>query len=145
MHSIRQPCGSFPRSGQAGFSLIEIVIAMFILMFMAMAVLPLLIVPMKASLENRSTVTATAFANATLESIRAEFPNDGESSCATVRGKQSDNVPDPAGTGLRAKIKVTPATCPALPGTLTVTVEVKDSSADGPLAVLATEIVVSTA
>lgn len=127
-----------------GFSLVEIVIAMFLLALMAMAVLPLLIGTVTASVTNRSMVAATTFANATLESIRAEFPTDGESSCAAVRDKAVD-ADDPAGTGLRATITVTPEECPtALPDTLTVTVEVKEPAETRPLVTLVTEILVST-
>lgn len=124
-------------------SLIEVVIAMLLLAIMAMAVVPLLIVPVKASLANRSTIAATAFANATLESLRAEFPLDGESSCTTVRERENPALPDPAGTSLKAN--VTAGACPTdLPGTVTVTVQVTDSDTS-PLITLATEIVVTTA
>lgn len=130
-----------------GFSLIEILIAMFLLALMAIVVLPLLVVPIKASVNNRSIIAATAFANATLDSIRADFPNDEESTCTEVRDRETagDGIGDPAGTDLKAKVTVTPATCPVLPGTLTVTVTVSGPASDAPLAVLATEILVTAA
>ncbi|MDQ7991598.1 MAG: type II secretion system protein [Propionicimonas sp.] len=132
------------RGGQLGFSLIEIVIAMFVLALTAMAVLPLLIGNAKASVENRSTVAATAFAEATLEKIRAEFPTDAESSCATVRTKAATGIDDPAGTGLKAGVTV--GSCPAaVPGTVKVTVKVTEPAGTSPLVALATEILVATA
>ncbi|MGC4152794.1 MAG: hypothetical protein QM628_06910 [Propionicimonas sp.] len=124
-------------------SLIEILIAMLLLALMAVAVIPLLIVPVKASLSNRATVAATTFANATLESLRAEFPLDEESSCMAVRAKENPSLSDPAGTGLKASVSA--GACPTtLPDTVTVTVEVADPGT-GPLVTLATEIMVTTA
>lgn len=138
--------GACSQPDQSGFSLVEIVIAMFVLALMALAVLPLAITTTRASVTNRSVIAATAFANATLEAIRADFPDDASSSCANVRARQAVGVPGPAGTGLEARIQVSPTTCPgALPSTVTVTVSVTRPPGAGALVTLATEVVVTTA
>ena len=59
-----------------GFSLVEVVIAMFLLAVLALAVLPALIGATRASVTNRSVLTATTFANGQLAAIQADFPDD---------------------------------------------------------------------
>ena len=66
------------------FSLVEVLIAMFILSMMSLAVLPLLITATAISVDNRDTVQTTALADAHLAAIRAQFPAQPvtETTCA---------------------------------------------------------------
>ncbi len=57
-----------------GFSLVEVLIAMFLLAVLSLAVLPLLIGVTRASVSNRDVITATTLANARLAPLRAAFP-----------------------------------------------------------------------
>jgi type II secretory pathway pseudopilin PulG len=107
---------------QAGVSVVEIIMAMFILAVMSIGVLPLMMGAVGASANNRDLVAATALANAELATIQADFPNTGENSCAAVKAAAATGVTDPSGSGATATISV--ADCPAdYPGTVTVRVE----------------------
>lgn len=115
-----------------GFSIVEVIIAMFLLMVLALAVLPLIIGATGTSVVNRDLVAATTFANAQLAPIKAAFPNDPgtPTSCATLRGRAAVDVQDTAGTGLQADITI--GACPtAYPGAVVVTVLVEDRAAPG--------------
>lgn len=74
------------RTGDSGFSLVEVVIAMLMLGLMSLALLPLLIGTMKASVENRSLVTATAIANDRIAEVRAGFRDDVPTPCSALDG-----------------------------------------------------------
>lgn len=114
------------RTEDDGFSLVEVIMAMFLLAVLALTVLPLIIGATQVSVSNRDLVAATTFANARLAPIKADFPNDPATptSCATLRSTYASTaVPDPAGTGLTADVTI--GACPAAyPGTVTVTVRV---------------------
>lgn len=131
------------RSEDDGFSLVEVIIAMFLLAVLALAVLPLVIGATRVSVDNKDLVAATTFANAQLAPVKAAFPNDPTTptSCATLRSSYDrDDIPDPAGTGLLADVEV--GACPAAyPGTVTVVVTVGDVS--GTLISVPTRIMVS--
>lgn len=128
-----------------GFSIVEVIIAMFLLMVLALAVLPLIIGATNTSVVNRDLVAATTFANNQLAPIKASFPNDPSTptSCATLRGRAAVDVADVAGTGLQADLTV--GACPAAyPGSVLVTVAVEDSAAPGDVLVqLPTRVSVS--
>lgn len=127
-----------------GFSVVELIIAMFLLAILALAVLPLLIGATTSSAVNKSLVAATTYANSQLAPIRVQFPNDGASnSCAAVAARAATGVVDSA-SGLLADVTV--SACPAsLPGTVTVTAKVyKSGSAANPLTTLPTKIVVTS-
>lgn len=117
-----------------GFSLVEVIIAMFLLMVLALAVLPLIIGATRTSVVNRDIVAATAFANAQLAPVKADFGVDPTTptrcSELAARAVQPEAaIPDPADTGMSATVEV--ATCPvgaaAYPATVAVTVEVRDA------------------
>lgn len=115
-----------------GFSIVEVIIAMFLLMVLSLAVLPLIIGATSTSVVNRDLVAATTFANAQLAPVKASFPNDPATptSCAALRGRAAVDVPDPAGTGLTADL--TMGSCPAAyPGVVLVTVVVEDPADPG--------------
>ncbi|WP_434811682.1 type IV pilus modification PilV family protein [Microbacterium sp. bgisy189] len=139
------------RAGDDGFSLVEVIIAMFLLMVIAVAVLPLMIGATRASVVNRDVVSATTFANSQLAPIKAAFPTESTSptSCAALRTRAvpaASAVSDPAGTGHTATVAV--ASCPSgaasYPTTVVVTVTVR--AADGDVLVtLPTRIPVASA
>lgn len=128
-----------------GFSIVEVIIAMFLLMVLSLAVLPLIIGATSTSVVNRDLVAATTFANAQLAPVKASFPNDPATptSCAALRGRAAVDVPDPAGTGLTADL--TMGSCPAAyPGVVLVTVIVEDPADPGAVLVrLPTRVSVS--
>lgn len=128
----------------AGFSLVEIVIAMFVLALMAMGLIPLMISAMKLSVGNRSQVAATAFANAQVSEIQAAFSNDTPRKCSELAGFEHTNLADPGGTGLVAtRRSLTP--CGSDPfATATVRVSVADADEPGKaLVTLTTEVLVT--
>lgn len=111
-----------------GFSLVELVIAMFVLAVLSLAVLPLLVGTTRASVENRGLLTATAFANDRLAVLQAAYPatpGDDSTSCAALRALEaSPPAVDPA-TGLVARLSV--GACPTeFPASVPVTVTVSD-------------------
>ena len=111
------------RDGQSGMSLVEVVIAMFILAVMSSAVLPLLIGGVQVSAVNREVVAANAFANSQWAQLQASFPNSAENSCAAVAAKAASGIVDPSGSGAVATIAV--GECPSgYPGVVDVTVTV---------------------
>lgn len=132
-------------AADGGVSIVEVVIAMFLLAVLAVAVLPLLVGVVRTSATNRSIVSATAFANAQLAPIRAAFPNTatGTNACSGVQAKAATGVAGPAGSGLAADVAV--AACPSTyPGTVLVTVTVYRSATPGTiLASVPTKILVT--
>lgn len=128
-----------------GFSIVEVIVAMFLLMVLALAVLPLIIGATGASVANRELAAVTSFAHAQLAPVAAAFPNDPTTptSCAALHGRVSADIPDPGGSGMTADLTV--GGCPAAyPGTVVVTVAVEDPADPGsPLLRLASRVSVS--
>lgn len=126
-----------------GFSLVEVIIAMFLLAVLSLAVLPLIIGATRLSVTNKDLVAATTFANSQLAPIRDAFPvNPGSpTKCSDLQARAVASVIDPAGTGLVATVVV--GACPtAYPGSVAVTVTVKEGSST--LVKLPTRILVAT-
>jgi type II secretory pathway pseudopilin PulG len=111
-----------------GFSLVEVVVAMFLFMIVALAVLPLTVRVVSTSTDNRDLTAANSFAAARLAELRDQFGDEAaSSSCAAVRARAHTGQSDPAGSGLASDLSV--SSCPAqYPGTVQVTAVVK---ADG--------------
>jgi prepilin-type N-terminal cleavage/methylation domain-containing protein len=131
------------RDGQSGMSLVEVVIAMFILAVMSSAVLPLLIGGIQVSAVNRDAVAANAFANSQLAQLQASFPNSAENSCAAVTAAAASGVADPSGSGSVATIAV--GECPtSYPGVVRVTVTVFRPSATKATVTLTSALLVAT-
>ncbi|WP_425841426.1 prepilin-type N-terminal cleavage/methylation domain-containing protein [Microbacterium sp. PA5] len=143
----------FQRSDD-GFSLVEMILAMFLLAVLSLAVLPLLISATALSIDNRDRVTATALADAHISALRAQFPVQPATTttCAQLRDSavklvDADpmtlpNVAIPAGFTRT----VTVAACPTgvdvgKPAAILVTVRV--TPATGKAAVLQTRIAVT--
>jgi len=135
--------GSRSRDLDDGFGLIEVVVAMLLFAVIAMAILPLAVQATKLSAANRDAVSSHAAASSALAALRAQFPDDGANSCASVRAA---SVPAASGeTGIVADASADP--CPtSYPATVTVTVDVRDTAASDPtasLVTMATKIVVT--
>ncbi len=132
---------------ESGFSLVEVIIAMFLLMVLALAVLPLTISATRTSVVNRDLVAATAFASAQLAPIKAEFGIEGSATCSELAARATPTggvISDPAGTGLTATLEI--GACPTdpslYPATVAVTVEVR-SAAGRSLVAIPTLVLVS--
>lgn len=118
-----------------GFSLVELIIAMFFLAILSLAVLPLLIGATSASVANRDQVKATSFATEQLAALRAGFPLDSASTCTALTAREASTaspIPGPSGSGMTATIDV--AACPSgtasYPAAVAVTIRVFDTSGD---------------
>ncbi len=118
-----------------GFSLVELIIAMFFLAILSLAVLPLLIGAASSSVANRDQVKATSFATQQLASLRAGFPLDAATTCSALSAREANAaspIAGPSGSGMTATIDV--ASCPtstaAYPVSIDVTIRVFGSSGD---------------
>lgn len=131
------------RDGQAGVSLVEIVVAMFLFAVMSVAILPLMIGAVQASATNRDLVAINSLANARLATLEATFPNAAENSCAAVAAAAASGIADPSGSGATASVTV--GTCPSsYPATVTVTVKAFRSGSAKPAIILNSAILVAS-
>lgn len=131
-------------NGQAGVSVVEVVVAMFILAVMSVAVLPLMIGAVQASVANRDVVAANSLANAQLANLEVTFPNSSENSCADVAAMAASGITDLSGSGATASITV--GACPSsYPGTVAVTVRAFRPNSTNPVVTLASAILVASA
>lgn len=139
-----------------GFSLVEVLIAMFLLAVLSLAVLPLIIGATRLSVDNRDTIEATALADAHIAALRAQFPTQPttDTTCAQLRAAATvlvdaspstlPNIAIPAGYSRT----VTVETCPtgaALGKPAAILVTVRVDARDGDSTVLRTRIPVTTA
>lgn len=135
-----RPCAS----GQSGISLVEVIIAMFILALMSVATLPLLIGGVKASATNRDLVAANSLAVAQLAALQTAFPNSAANSCGAVRASATGGVTDPSGSAVTATITV--GSCPAsYPATVPVTIQAFRPGSTRAAVTLDSAILVATA
>jgi len=129
-----------------GFSLIELVIAMFLFGLIALAILPSAISAAELSVVNRDDVAANAFASGQLALVRTAFPDTGDNACTAVQAhhRVTPRREDPAKTGLEAEITIS-TTCPTYPGVVDATVKVfdPDVSTTHPVVTMSTKIVVT--
>lgn len=103
-----------------GFTLIEPIIAMFVLMLVAVAMLPILTQSLTQSVNNAKLVTSTSLANQAIEDERAQ------SSCAALTPLDNTVTPRP---NMVLRTVRTVASCPAqYPGTVKVSVTVTDAT-----------------
>lgn len=136
-------------NSEGGFSILEMLIAMFLLAVLSLAVLPLLIGATQASATNKTVVAATTFANAKLAPIQASYPNNPTTptSCATLRTSYAaTGAAGPTGSGLSADVTIPACSTNAsdYPKSVSVTVKVYRSAAPTPVIVtLPTKVMVS--
>ncbi len=133
-------------SNDAGFSLIEVIIAMFLLALISLALLPLLITTAEASVQSRTHVSAESQASAEVALLRQQFRDELENSCAAIAAAATARTGQKDPT-TQYFTKVTSSACPStLPGTMKVTVEVHSTAAlTTRLAILTTELLVEKA
>lgn len=89
----------------AGFSLVEVVIAMFLLGIIAIAILPVMWNGITFSSQQANTATATRYLNSVVDQARdsARTATDKTSWCAAVKSNAAANIPkDAAGAALFA-------------------------------------------
>ncbi|NEM90855.1 prepilin-type N-terminal cleavage/methylation domain-containing protein [Galbitalea soli] len=99
-----------------GFTLVESIVAMFLLLLLAVSLLPVLIQGLRQSSSNAALVSATSLASQSIEDARAQ------KSCAAL---PATNTTTTAGTGTQLQTVRTVGSCPAsYPGTIAVTVTV---------------------
>lgn len=129
-------------NGEAGVSLVEIVVAMFLFAVMSVAILPLMMGAVQASAANRDLVAANSLANKQLALLQTTFPNSAENSCAAVVLKAINGTTDLSWSGTTS-ISVGP--CPSsYPATVTVTVRAFRSGSTNAVLVLNTAILVTS-
>jgi prepilin-type N-terminal cleavage/methylation domain-containing protein len=122
------------RLSDDGFSLVEVVLAMFLLGLMALAVLPLSIGAMRTSVVNRDVVAATAFADSRIALLRDAYRLDAAtSSCTALAATPPIGAADAqAGAAAKGMTATVTAVCPASAITtalsVAVTVTVTDST-----------------
>ena len=112
------------RPDDAGFGMVEIVVALFMLALLSIAFLPLLIQGLQLSAENATRATATQIAQDRLEFARTQGVDCSDLRTALVSDVES-LVQDPR--GIAFQVTTTMGTCPTSllnPGSIAVTVEV---------------------
>lgn len=148
MEARVQRHSSETRDPSPGFSLVEVVLAMFVLALLSIALLPLLIGSMDASRSNRSISAATAFASARISEVRSAFRDEVATPCAALSGyadAANFYLAGPTGSGLTSRRTLT-SSCPSEPfGTVGVRVTVyRVGDLTNPVVTLDTEVVVSS-
>jgi prepilin-type N-terminal cleavage/methylation domain-containing protein len=130
--------------GDEGFTLIEIVVSMFILAVLAVSLLPLLINGVNQSAQSAAVASATQLVNAQLSDARAQT-----STCSAIAAAPSPTV-GTASTyrGVPLKLTYTVGTCPTSPtttspGTISVTATVTRTDTNATLATATTLIYVT--
>lgn len=117
-----------------GFSLVEVLMSMFLLGLMALAVLPLAIGATRTSVVNRDVVAATAFAESRVALLRDTYRIDATAStCAGLPATASITaVAAGAGAATAGMTATTTAVCPigslVKPVSVPVLVSVTDAS-----------------
>ncbi|MCA1981272.1 prepilin-type N-terminal cleavage/methylation domain-containing protein [Nocardioides nematodiphilus] len=90
MPRVARTAGIAPDRPDAGFTLVEVVIAMMLLAILALATLPMLLQGVRASSASVVRATATRQVSALLEQARAT------PSCRNLAGLQANRTPYPA-------------------------------------------------
>jgi prepilin-type N-terminal cleavage/methylation domain-containing protein len=130
--------------GDEGFTLIEIVVSMFILAVLAVALLPLLINGVNQSAQSAAVASATQLVNAQLADAR----NAG-ASCSAISSAMQPTVGTAAAyRGVPLKLTYSVGACPATPtttspGTISVTATVTRTDTNATLATATTLIYVT--
>lgn len=139
-----------------GFSLVEVIIAMFLLAVLSLAVLPLLVGATRLSVDNRDSVESTALADAHISALRAQFPVQPttDTTCAQLSTAAAllvdtnpatlPNVVVPTGYTRVVVVESCP-TGAALGKPAAILVSVRVTAPDGDVTVLRTRIAVTAA
>jgi prepilin-type N-terminal cleavage/methylation domain-containing protein len=128
----------------AGFSLIEVIIAMFLLGIIAIALLPALVNGIQYSLEQSTVATATRQLNAMVEDARQDQPTcgdlagliasqtfqDGAGRDFTTSGSSGDCIACPIGGGAAIPLELTAVQGGRTLATVSALVYVQGAKAD---------------
>lgn len=120
-----------------GFGLIEIVISMFLLAFLAMLFLPLLIQGLTQSAANTTLATGTQLVNEQLRAAQAASPVCSDVSALTG----TSDFADPRGVVIR--LVTTVGACPTGDGTVSITVTATRTDTSATLATASSLVLVS--
>ena len=132
--------------GDEGMSLVEVVMAMFLLGVISLAILPLLIGVTRLSAVNDDRAAANSVADARLARITAAYPSTAGSPAACTALKNNATLvgteTDPA---TRLTSTATLGICPTAIGTIPLTITVLQDAADpdSALVTVATNVLVS--
>jgi prepilin-type N-terminal cleavage/methylation domain-containing protein len=117
--AVIRSCMNEADGGEAGFSLIEIMVSMLLLAVLAVAILPTLVGSLKNAAMNATLATATGLVNQQLESARSHIPS-------TCRSLVASDFTLTDSRGVEMRVARTVASCPAAgyPRAISVTVAV---------------------
>lgn len=127
--------------GDEGLGLAEVVTAMFVLTILALALLPLLITGMKASVANATTAAATQFANDRVNVAHAAGRNSA-TPCADIANLAATPVTMIDGRGVELVATTTVGSCPSGVGTITVSASVRRADTGDVVARASTAVLV---
>jgi prepilin-type N-terminal cleavage/methylation domain-containing protein len=104
-----------------GVSLVEVVVAMFVLALLSLALIPALIASIKQSATNALLSSATQIVSARLDEARVQ-----SATCSALTALAAANVPDVRdSSGISLHVNQQLGACPATyPGTVAITVSV---------------------
>jgi prepilin-type N-terminal cleavage/methylation domain-containing protein len=103
------------RQADAGFSLLEVVVAMMLLALLAVATVPLFTTGMRVSADTATTATATERVNAVLEQLRAT------PTCGALQNQTLGPFPDARGRSFDVVVTVAGACAARAAMTVTAT------------------------
>ena len=130
------------REDDDGFTLIEVVVAMFLLAILALGLIPALLGALKASSQNSTTATASQLVGQQLDDARSRA-----TTCAALQAYQAETIaPVVDARGVSLQPKRSTVVCPGTyPGVATVSVSVTKSGSAVQLASATTYILVTAA
>lgn len=125
----------------AGFSMIEVVVAMFVLLIFSLALIPAFITGLRATANNTTLATASQLVSQQINKARSF------STCQALRDYQTQPIlPVVDARGVSLQPALSPITCPATyPGTVTVTASVSTSGSSTVLSSATTYVYVGSA
>jgi prepilin-type N-terminal cleavage/methylation domain-containing protein len=138
--SADRPPGD-PSTSEAGFSLVEVIVAMVLLGILATVTLPFFITGIRVTADDSATTTATARVGALIEQARTR-------TCAQLNAlaaaNQGADFTDAHGRRLKLTMTMDPAQCTAVPVRLAVTVKATNDAGTATLSSASTIIYVTS-
>ena len=130
-----------PREDDDGFTLIEVVVAMFLLTILALGLIPSLVGALKASAQNSTIATASQLVGQQLDDARSRA-----ATCGALQAYKIETIaPVVDARGVSLQSKRSSVVCPpTYPGVATVSVYVTKSGKTAQLASATTYILVTS-